>query len=241
IENGEARGVTTPRGAYDADLIIVNADYAHSELQLIEPRYRSYDEKYWESRVLAPSAFVMYLGVDRVIESLAHHTLFLDRNWEQNFDELFDPEKAGWPKNPSYYVNVPSRTDPTAAPPGCDTLFILVALAPGIEDSAELRERFYRKIMDHLEAATGEDIRSAIRVKRIFALKDFEERYNAYKGTALGLSHTLFQTALWRPAHQSKKVKNLYYSGQYTHPGIGVPMTLISSTIVAREIRNKYL
>ncbi|MDH7594193.1 MAG: phytoene desaturase family protein [Methanomicrobiales archaeon] len=241
IENRVARGVTTAQGAYDADLVIVNADYPYSELHLIEPRYQSYDERYWESRVLAPSAIVIYLGVDRVIEPLAHHTLFLDRNWENNFDEIFDPERAGWPKSPSYYVNVPSRTDPTAAPPGCDTLFILVALAPGIEDTPVLRERFYDKIMDHLEATTGEDIRHAIRVKRIFALKDFEERYNAYKGTALGLSHTLFQTALWRPAHQSKKVENLYYSGHYTHPGIGVPMTLISSTIVAREIRNKYL
>ncbi len=138
-------------------------------------------------------------------------------------------------------MNVPSRTDPTAAPPGCDTLFILIALAPGVEDSPEIRERFYEKIMDHLEETTGENIRDHIQVKRIFALNDFKERYNAYKGTALGLSHTIFQTALWRPAHQSKKVRNLYYSGHYTHPGIGVPMTLISSTIVAREISNKYL
>lgn len=241
IEKKVAESVTTTKGTYPADLVLVNADYPFAEMELIDPGYRTYDEAYWDSRILAPSAIVMYLGVDRVVESIAHHTLFLDKNWEQNFDEIFDPEKAGWPKSPSYYVNVPSRTDPTAAPPGCDTLFILVALAPGIEDSPEIRERFYEKIMDHLEATTGENIRDHIQVKRIFALNDFKDRYNAYKGTALGLSHTLFQTALWRPVHQSKKVRNLYYSGHYTHPGIGVPMTLISSTIVAKEISNKYL
>jgi len=240
IENGVAKSVTTSKGTYPADLVLVNADYPHTELELIDPVYRTYDQAYWESRVLAPSAIVMYLGVDRVVGQIAHHTLFLDKNWEQNFDAIFDPKKAGWPKSPSYYVNVPSRTDPTAAPPGCDTLFILVALAPGIKDSPDIREQFYEKIMDHLEATTGENIRDHIQVKRIFALNDFRERYNAYKGTALGLSHTLFQTALWRPAHQSRNVKNLYYSGHYTHPGIGVPMTLISSTIVVKEISNKY-
>jgi len=241
IEKKVAESVTTTKGTYPADLVLVNADYPFAEMELIDPGYRTYDAAYWDSRILAPSAIVMYLGVDRVVESIAHHTLFLDKNWEQNFDEIFDPEKAGWPKSPSYYVNVPSRTDPTAAPPGCETLFILVALAPGIEDSPEIRERFYEKIMDHLEATTGENIRDHIQVKRIFALNDFKDRYNAYKGTALGLSHTLLQTALWRPVHQSKKVRNLYYSGHYTHPGIGVPMTLISSTIVAKEISNKYL
>jgi phytoene desaturase len=183
---------------------------------------------------------VVYLGVGKKVGNLAHHTLFLDKDWESSFDRIFNPEHAAWPETPSYYVNVPSLTDTTAAPEGCETLFILVPLAPGLEDSPEQRERFYTLIMDHLERTIGEDIRSAVEVKRIFALTDFEERYNAYKGTALGLSHTLFQTALFRPAHQSHKVENLYYTGQYTHPGIGVPMTLISSEIVAKEIREAY-
>jgi phytoene desaturase len=240
VEGKEATGVVTSQGVYDADLVLVNADYAFAELSLVDDQHRTYDQAYWESRVMAPSAIVMYVGINKQVEALSHHTLFLDKNWDQNFEEIFDPALARWPEHPSYYVNVPSRTDPTAAPPGCDTLFILVALAPGLEDSPEIRENFYQKIMDHLEATTGENIRDAVEVKRIFALNDFRDRYNAYKGTALGLSHTLFQTALWRPAHQSKHVRNLYYSGHYTHPGIGVPMTLISSTIVAREIRNKY-
>jgi phytoene desaturase len=240
VNGHDAYGVTTSWGTYNADIVISNADYAYSELNLLETRHRTYDAGYWEERVMAPSAFVAYIGVNKQIDALAHHTLFLDKDWENSFEQIFNPEKAAWPSAPSYYVNVPSRTDPTAAPEGCDTLFILVALAPGLEEPSGKREEFLEQILDNLEETVGETIRDAIEVKRIFALHDFTDRYHAYKGTALGLSHTLFQTALWRPAHQSKKVKNLYYSGHYTHPGIGVPMTLISSTIVAHELTSKY-
>jgi phytoene desaturase len=240
VHDHKLKRIITSKGTYDTDLAIVNADYPHSELDLLTKENRTYDEKYWDSRVMAPSAMVAYLGVDTQFEKLVHHNLFLDEDWEHGFDTIFDPAKAAWPENPSYYVNVPSRTDKTAAPSGSDTLFLLIPLAPGLEDTPELREKFYNKIMDDLEAKLGEDIRKHIIVKKIFALNDFKDRYNAYKGTALGLSHTLRQSALWRPAHQSKKVKNLYYSGHYTHPGIGVPMTLISSQIVAQEIKEKF-
>lgn len=239
VEDKQAKQVVTDKGIYDADLVLVNADYAHSEIDLIPEQYQTYSEKYWDKRVMAPSAMVAYLGVDKVVESLDHHNLFLDDDWSNKFDQLFDPEKAAWPDSPSYYVNIPSRTDSTAAPPNSDTLFVLIPLAPGLEDTPENRESLYNKIMDDLEEKTHEEIRDHIVVKRIFALDDFKDRYNAYKGTALGISHTLRQTALWRPAHKSKKVDNLYYSGQYTHPGIGVPMTLISSQIVAREINHE--
>jgi phytoene desaturase len=241
IHDHKVKRVITNKGAYDADVVIVNADYAHSELDLVTKNNQTYDDKYWDSRVIAPSAMVAYLGVDYVVDKLVHHNLFLDEDWEHGFDTIFDPKKAAWPENPSYYVNVPSRTDLSAAPKGSDTLFVLIPLAPGLEDTPELRESFYNKIMDDLEAKLDENIRDHIVVKRIFALNDFMDRYNAYKGTALGLSHTLRQSALWRPAHKSKKVKNLYYSGHYTHPGIGVPMTLISSQIVADELSDKYL
>jgi phytoene desaturase len=241
IHDHKVKRVITDKATYDADLVIVNADYAHSELELLSNDNRTYDDKYWDSRVMAPSAMVAYLGVDYTVDKLVHHNLFLDDDWEHGFDTIFDPKKAAWPENPSYYVNVPSRTDLSAAPEGSDTLFLLIPLAPGLEDTPELRENFYNKIMDDLEDKLDENIRDHIVVKRIFALNDFKDRYNAYKGTALGLSHTLRQSALWRPAHKSKKVKNLYYSGHYTHPGIGVPMTLISSQIVADEISDKYL
>lgn len=240
VNGNRAERVVTTKGAYDADVVIVNADYPFSEMHLLDERHRTYPAKYWEKRVIAPSAFVIYLGVTKTFDALAHHTLFLDKDWANSFDQIFDPAKAAWPKTPSYYVNVPSKTDTTAAPEGCETLFILVPLAPGLEDTPELREAFCEKILDHLESAIGEPVRDAVAVRRIFALDDFKERYNAYKGTALGLSHTLLQTALFRPAHKSKKVKNLYYTGQYTHPGIGVPMTLISSQIVARELNEEF-
>ncbi|MDI6841575.1 MAG: phytoene desaturase family protein [Methanothermobacter wolfeii] len=239
VTDGMANSVITDKSIYEADAVVVNADYPHSELELLDKPHRTYDEDYWKSRVLAPSAFVAYLGVDRVFDSLEHHNLFLEKDWVEKFQQVFDPEKAAWPEKPSYYVNVPSRTDTTAAPEGSDTLFILVPLAPGMKDTPELRERLYSNIMDDLEEKIGENIREHVVVKRIFAINDFRERYNAYRGTALGLSHTLRQTALWRPSHKSRKVKNLYYTGQYTHPGIGVPMTLISSQIVCREIQDE--
>ncbi len=239
IEKNKVTKVHTSQGSYEADLVLVNADYPHSEMELLDKKYQTYDEKYWDTRIMAPSAFVGYVGVDKVVESLDHHNLFLEDDWANKFDQLFDPEKASWPDSPSYYVNVPSRTDSTASPQGTDTLFMLVPLATGIENSAEKREELYEHIMDDLEKKTGENIRDHVVVKRIFALDDFKERYNAYKGTALGISHTLKQTAHWRPAHKSKLVKNLYYSGQYTHPGIGVPMTLISSQIVVSDINKK--
>lgn len=232
VEGKVVRKVVTDKGEYTADAVIMNADYAHSELELLDAKHRTYDQGYWEKKVLAPSAIVMYLGVDKKVPQLAHHTLFLDKDWASNFDQIFDPAKAAWPRSPSYYVNVPSLTDPTAAPPGKETLFVLVPLAPGLKDSPEIRERFYQQIMEHLEGQLGTELRSHVEVKRLFALNDFKERYNAYKGTALGLTHTLRQTALFRPAHRSKKVKNLYYTGQYCHPGIGVPMVLISAQIV---------
>jgi phytoene desaturase len=239
-KGGKAIGVRAEKGDYPADLVIVNADYPFSELQLLSPEDRTYNRDYWDSRILAPSAFVAYVGVKKRVKGLEHHTLFLDKDWENSFEQIFDPKKAAWPDSPSYYVNVPSRTDPYAAPPGCDALFILVALAPGLPDTPVRREELYNKIMDHLEKTVGEDIRGSVAVKRIFSINDFKERYNAYKGTALGLTHTMRQTALWRPAHRSKKVENLYYTGQYTHPGIGVPMTMISSTIVADVIRKAH-
>jgi phytoene desaturase len=238
VEAGHAKGVVTNRAFYPADIVVVNADYAFSEMNLLDDEHRSYPADYWEKRILAPSAFVCYLGIGKKVAGLAHHTLFLDMDWEKAFDLILDPKRAAWPDHPSYYVNVPSRTDSTAAPDGCDTLVILALLAPGLPDTPEIRDRFFNLIMDHLERSTGESIRDSIMVKRIFSINNFRERFNALRGTALGLSHTLWQTALFRPSHQSRRVRNLYYTGQYTHPGIGVPMTLISSQIVARGIVN---
>lgn len=240
VHDNRVKRVITHQAVYEADLVVVNADYHHGEVDLLTAEHRSYDENYWEKKILSPSAMVAYLGVNRRVEGLAHHNLFLERDWEDGFNAVFNPAEASWPEHPSYYVNVPSLTDETAAPPGCDTLYILAPLAPGLEDTPQLREDFYHRIMDDLETKLQDKIRGDVVVKKLFALTDFQDRYNAYKGTAFGLTHTLDQTALFRPAHQSRKVKNLYYTGQYTHPGIGVPMTMVSSQMVAREIQEKY-
>jgi phytoene desaturase len=240
VQENYVKTVITNKTNYKSDLVIITADYPHSELDLLNPENQTYNEKYWKKKVIAPSAMVIYLGVDFKVKKLLHHNLFLNKDWEEGFDYIFDPEKAEWPKNPSYYVNVPSKTDKSAAPNGSETIYILIPLAPGMEDTTSLRERLFNNILDDLESKIGENIREHIVIKKTFAIKDFKERYNAYKGTAFGLSHTLRQTALWRPAHKSKKVENLYYSGQYTHPGIGVPMVMVSSQIVAKEIIEKY-
>jgi phytoene desaturase len=235
-KHGQVESVETDRGTYPADVVVVNADYPYTELTLLDESDRSYDERYWESRVIAPSAFVVYLGLDRKIANLEHHNLFLDKDWDKGFEALFPKKQAAWPANPSYYVNVTSKTDDTVAPPGGETLFILVPLAAGLQDTPTLRDQCYEQIVSHLEGIIGEKIRGHEVVKRFFSVNDFRHDYNAYKGTALGLTHTLRQTALFRPSHVSKKVRNLYYTGHYTHPGIGMPMALISSQILSNII-----
>lgn len=234
IIEGKVMGVETNKGFMNADTIIVNADYHHAETKLLEERYQSYKEKYWKKRIMAPSAFMIYLGINRKIDGLKHHTLFLENDWIKHFNEIFDDPK--WPDKPSYYVCCSSKTDNTVAPKGCENIFILVPIASGIKDTKNIRERYYNKTLTHLEKTLNVDIRKHIIVKRIFTLDDFRKDYNSYRGTALGLSHTLTQTAVFRPRHKSKKVKGLYYTGQYCHPGIGVPMCIISSEILCDEV-----
>jgi phytoene desaturase len=234
VEGGRATGVETDDGTIRADLVLANADYHHVETSLLAPEQRQYSDKYWRSRVVAPSAFLLYLGLRRSVEPLAHHTLFLQHDWMRHFNTIFDD--PSWPDAPSYYVCTPSASDPVMAPEGFENLFVLVPVAAGLEDTPEIRDRMEKLVLDDLEQQMGEGIRNDIVLKRSFAHRDFTTRYNAYRGTALGLAHTLRQTALWRPRHKSKKVESLYFTGHYTHPGVGVPMTLISSEIVADEI-----
>ncbi len=232
--------VQTSDSTYEPDLVIVNADYPHTELNLLEPRYRSYDRSYWESKTLAPSALVLYIGLDKKLTKMEHHNLFLTADWDQGFESIFDPKKAKWPETPSYYINITSKYDPTTAPEGGETIFILVPLAPDLIDTPEIREKYYHKLVSHLETLAEEPIIGHEVVKHIYAVNDFKNDYNAYKGTALGLTHSLLQTAIFRPSHKSKKIDNLYYTGHYTHPGIGMPMCLISSQVLTKTITEKY-
>ncbi len=234
---GRATGILTKTGELAADLVIGNADYHHIETVLLDPEYQSYTEAYWKKRTIAPSAFILYVGLTKRLKGLIHHNLSFEYDWMKHFDDIF--KNPVWSENPSYYICAPAKTEPGMAPPGGENLFILVPLAAGLRDTDEVRERYTEKILRHLEVLLGESIIDAIAVKHIFSQRDFFTTFNAYKGTALGLSHTLFQTAFFRPRHRSKKVKNLYFTGQYTHPGIGVPICLISSQIVRDLITNQ--
>jgi 1-hydroxy-2-isopentenylcarotenoid 3,4-desaturase len=233
VTDGRATGVEIEGEILTADHVVANADYHHVETQLLDTAYRSYDEAYWGKRTVAPSAFLLYLGVEGVVENLAHHTLLLEHDWQQHFNDLF--EKPSWPQEPSMYVCAPSKTDPSVAPEGSESLFVLVPVAAGLRDTPKIRARYRELVLDELERTTG-PIRDRIRFERSFSVADFSERYNAYRGTALGLSHTLMQTGSFRPLQRSKKVANLSYVGHFTHPGVGVPMVLISAQIVARII-----
>jgi phytoene desaturase len=223
---------------FEADSVVANADYHFVETVLLEKPYQTYQEKYWSKRTLAPSAFIMYLGVTKRIKNLTHHNLIFDHDWVAHFNEIF--KNPAWPLNPSYYVCCPSKTDPLVAPPGKENVFILVPVATGLEDSDVFREAYGDKIITHLEGIVGENLSDSLEVKKIFSHRDFSSRYHAYKGTALGLSHTLWQTAVFRPKNHSKKVSNLFYAGQYTHPGIGMPMCLISAELTAKRISTEY-
>jgi phytoene desaturase len=236
-EEGRVSGVKTKKKIIPADIVLSSADYPHTEMDLLEKKYQSYSEKYWDKRVVAPSAVLMYLGFKKKIKNFKHHNLFLAKDWNVHFREIFN--NPAWPKNPSYYVGCPSKSDPSVAPKGMENVFVLVPVAAGLKDSEKIKEKMFDYIINDLEKQTGEKLKESMVVKRLFAQSDFSNLYNSYKGSALGIAHTLFQTAVFRPAHKSKKVKGLFYAGNYTHPGIGVPISLISAQIVADLVKKE--
>lgn len=237
VEKNRATIVETAHKKYAADIVVSNADYPFTEVHLLEPKHQTYPASYWSKKTIAPSAFILHLGIRGKLKKLKHHNLFFADDWETHFDEIFTDPK--WPDKPSYYVCCPTKSDTTVAPRGHENIFVLVPIASGLEDNEEIRKQYAARMLAHLESLAGEPIKKRIVTQRIFSLRDYQTLYNSYKGTALGLTHTLFQTAIFRPANRSKKVKNLYYVGQYTVPGVGMPMCLISSQLVAERIRNE--
>jgi phytoene desaturase len=239
VTQGRATTVETENQAIEADGFLAAVDYQHAEQDLIPPQYRRYSASYWNKRILAPSALLIYLGLNKKIPGLEHHNLFLSENWKRHFQAIFDT--PSWPENPSYYIGCPSKTDPSVAPQDGENLFILVPVAPALDDDDRRREQFSDTILAHIEKMLEINITDSIIVKRIISPRDFKEAHKLYKGTAMGLAHTLFQSALFRPSHRSKKVSNLYFSSHYTHPGIGMPMVIISSHIIADIIERDFL
>ena len=237
---GRAGGfrVATERGDLFPDLVVSNADYAHTERELLPPKKRSYGTEYWKSRTYAPSAFLLYLGVEGDLGGLAHHTLVLPTDWERHFLQIF--EDPVWPDDPAYYLCAPSETDDDVAPEGHSSLFALVPIAPGLEDDSSRRETFRDALLTDIAVHTGLDIRDRIVFEETFSVTDFAERYNSERGSALGLAHTLRQTAVFRPTRRSRRVDGLYFTGSYTTPGIGVPMCVISGEHTAEAIIDDY-
>jgi phytoene desaturase len=233
IDNNTATSIVINGKKINADVILSGADYHHTET-LLDENYRQYPEKYWESRVFAPSSLLFYVGFNKKIDNISHHALFFDVDFNQHAKDIYDEPK--WPDEPLFYANFPSKTDESAAPIGKESGFFLVPLAPGIHDSEELREQYFEKIIDRFESLTQQEIRKSIIFKKSFCKNDFVSDYNSYKGNAYGMANTLFQTAFLRPKLKSKKVKNLYFTGQLTVPGPGVPPALISGKLVSQLI-----
>ncbi len=235
ISRREGFELELPGGRRDRfDLVVSDADYAHTEQDLLPEHERGYDADYWESRTYAPSAFLMYLGVEGDVDPLEHHTLVLPEDWDPHFEQIFDD--PAWPDDPAYYVCVPSATDDSVAPDGHSNLFVLVPIAPGLDDDDATRERYRERVLDDLADNTGVELRDRIVFEEQFSVSEFADRYNSMKGTALGMAHTLRQTAILRPDRRSKQVDGLYFTGSYTTPGIGVPMCLIAGQHTADAV-----
>lgn len=226
-------GVETEHRSLAADRVVCNANPAHVERDLLPPAGRRYGADYWNSRTYAPSAYMLYLGVEGPVGPLRHHTLVLPEDWDPHFASIFDDPR--WPDDPAYYVNVPSLTDDTVAPEGHETVVVLVPVAPGLDDDTAARRAFRDQILDDIAAYTGVDLRDRVVVEREASVSTFAERYAAPQGTALGLAHTLRQTGPLRPARRGG-FDGLYYTGAFTGPGIGVPMTLVSGEQTADAV-----
>ena len=205
-------------------------DYHHTE-SLLEKRFRSYENSYWERKTFAPSSLLFFVGLNKKIQRVSHHTLFFDVDFDLHATEIYDNPK--WPSKPLFYGNFPSITDPSMSPNGKEACFFLIPIAPGITDSEKTRDKYFEIIISRLEKLTNQSIRDHILFSESFCVKDFEKDYNSYKGNAYGLANTLKQTAFLRPKMISKKVKNLYFTGQLTVPGPGVPPSIISGKIVS--------
>lgn len=236
VEDGLAKKVVTDKGeSFEADVVIGGADYHFIESKLLPQAYRSYSERYWEKRVMAPGSLLYFVGLNTKLPMVPHHSLFFDVPFDAHAKDIYVTKQ--WPEKPLFYLSASSVTDPSAAPEGCENLMFLIPLAAGLEgDSEDMREKYFDMMAVRLLEHTGMDIRKHVRYKKSYAHSDFINDYNAFKGNAYGLANTLLQTAHLKPSCRSGKVKNLFYTGQLTVPGPGVPPSLISGEVVAGQV-----
>ncbi len=237
VENGVVKSVISNGLTIESDVVLSGADYHHTET-LLEDKYRGYSEKYWDSKVFAPSSLLFYVAFDKKIENVSHHTLFFDTNFDVHAKDIYDNPK--WPEKPLFYASFPSKTDSIVAPEGKEAGIFLIPIPPGIEDSDAIREIYFENIIKRFEKLTNQNITDNIIFKESFCVNDFVKDYNSYKGNAYGLANILTQTAFLRPKIISKKVKNLFFTGQLTVPGPGVPPSIISGKIVSDLIIKQF-
>jgi phytoene desaturase len=231
--NKKITHVKTKNGLIETDVVVSGADYQHTESALLKEK-ANYSSSYWDKRTMAPSCLLFYVGLNKRVENLEHHNLFFDEDFTKHSEEIYKDPK--WPTSPLFYLSVPSLTDNTVAPDGHENLFLLIPIAPDLEDKEEIREQYFELLLDRLEKKTGNRIRDNIVYKRSFCIKDFKSDYHAFKGNAYGLANTLKQTAILKPSLKNNKLTNMYYTGQLTVPGPGVPPSIISGEVVAKEI-----
>ncbi len=231
VTSGTVSSVTSNGVNYDVDAVIASLDYQHVDQKLLSSEHSSYSKKYWETRKLAPSCLIFHLALDKKIDNLQHHNLFFDADFQKHAEEIYD--RPQWPENPLFYVCCPTLTDHTLAPEGKEVLFLLIPVAVGLDDNEETREKYLKLLLQRLTVHTGEDISKHILFKRSYAHKEFINDYNSFKGNAYGLANTLMQTSIFKPKIKSKKLKNLYFAGQLTVPGPGIPPAIISGQIAA--------
>lgn len=236
VKDGKAFGVRLEgRDVIDADIVISNADMWFTETKMLDERYQTYKDRYWQKRVMAPSAFIMYLGVSEKLPSLIHHNLLFSEDWRKNFDDIY--KAPCLPDEPSLYVCVPSVTDASVAPQGKENLFVLVPIASDLTINDENKEKYADRILALIETEMNlPGLRGKIEYRLIYTVDNFAVDYNSLKGSALGLAHTLRQTAIFRPKNKSKKVGNLYYVGAGTNPGIGTQICLISAELAYKRV-----
>ena len=226
--------VITKKKTYDADYVVCAADYNHIDQKILESKFRNYSKSYWDKRVLAPSSLLFYIGLDKKVKNIQHHCLFFDKDFENHAEEIYSTPR--WPSEPLFYASFPSVSDKSLAPKNQDCLFLLMPIAPDLEDNRIIRKRYFDLILSRLEKLTKQNIRDHIVYKKSYAIQDFKNDYNSFKGNAYGLANTLMQTAIYKPSLKNKKLKNLFFSGQLTVPGPGVPPSIISGNVVANQI-----
>lgn len=234
VESKGVRSLYANGRSYHSDAVVASADYQFVEQNLLQESHRKYDQSYWDSRILAPSCLIYYVGVNKRLKNLLHHNLFFDADFEKHAKEIYDTPK--WPTNPLFYVCAPSVTDLSVAPEGCENLFLLIPVAPDLPDTDEIRRQYFQMIIQRFEELTSQEIADDIVYNKSYSIKDFKKDYNAYKGNAYGLANTLKQTAILKPSIHNNRVKNLFYTGQLTVPGPGVPPSVISGKLAANEV-----